>query len=99
MSELHNEDADALFARLEQDYANEHTMDLMKVLYGVEHNCRCGEDIEEGNIEEVPRCYLDMTDQAFRVLKRHRAFLSGIATSPSEDADTLKAMAEEALLG
>jgi hypothetical protein len=97
MSELPSE-ADVLFAQLEQEYANED--DHMYAVYGVKHDCHCGDDIEAGRLEEVPECYLAMVDEAMQVLKDTRLVLAMIADAPEDiPAKQLRLIATTALSG
>ena len=91
-------DADVLFARLEQEYARED--DHLYTIYGVKHDCHCGDDIEEGKVEEVPNCYLEMVDEAMRTLLETRGSLKMIAAAPEDvPASKLRLIAVMALNG
>lgn len=95
------EDAEAIesrMRRLDQDRMNDARREW-KLAYGFDHECSCATDAETGNVAEVPKCYLGACSDAFDELRRVRAFLYCIATAPTKEAATLKALAAEAFHG
>ncbi|HWV44815.1 MAG TPA: hypothetical protein VN039_02130 [Nitrospira sp.] len=95
------EDAEAIenrMRRLDQDRMNDSRREW-KAAYGFDHECSCATDVESGNVREVPVCYLGACSDAFDELRRVRAFLYCIATAPTKEAATLKALAAEAFHG
>lgn len=84
--------------RLDQDRMNDARREW-QLAYGFDHECSCATDTETGNTAEVPKCYLGACSDAFDALRRARAFLYCIATAPTKEAATLKALAAEAFHG
>lgn len=94
-------DADAIenrMRRLDQDRMNDSRREW-RMAYGFDHECSCATDVENGNVQEVPACYLGACSDAFDELRRVRAFLYCIATAPTKEAKTLQALAAEAFHG
>lgn len=92
------EEAESLLRKLDQDRVNDGRRNW-QVAYGFDHECSCATDIEEGNTVTISRCYAGAAAQAFDQLRRVRAFLYAISTSPSNEASILKALAAEAFAG
>lgn len=86
---------EAQLRKLDQDRVND-TRREWQAMYGFDHECSCATDMEEGKTVEVSLCYAEACDNAFTALRKARAFLYAITTSPSENATTLKALAGEA---
>jgi hypothetical protein len=89
------EEVIAKLRKLDQDRVNDQQREWL-TMYGFPHECSCASDVEEGNVQEVPVCYLGAAEQSFDALRRSRAFLYAIGTSPSQEPATLKALALEA---
>lgn len=96
--ELDPEDQESLLRKHVQDDVNDN-LDEWKLVYGFEHECSCAEEAANGEFTEITRCYAGACEQAFQELRRVREFLFAIATSPIQNVDTIKAMAEEAFRG
>lgn len=90
-----DDEAEALLRKLDQDRVNDARREWMQ-MYGFDHECSCATDIEEGKTVEIPLCYAEASSNAFDALRRARAFLYAIATSPTQEAGILKALAAEA---
>jgi hypothetical protein len=71
--------------------------ELWKSMYGFDHDCKCSEDVDSGNLESVPACFLEAVDQAFPALRKMRGYLFTIATAPISDVAALKSLAAAAL--
>lgn len=84
--------------KLDQDRMNDARKEW-QFMYGFDHECSCAADVEEGRTSEVPICYLGAARDAFSNLRRVRGFLYAIATSPTKEAEILKALAAEAFHG
>lgn len=97
-SEFSPEDMDNVerqLRKLDQDRVNDGRKEWREA-YGFDHECSCAVDIETGKTVEIPACYAEACDNAFASLRRARAFLYAIASSPSKEASILKALAAEA---
>ena len=92
------EDVIRQLRKLDQDRVND-TRREWQFAYGFDHECSCATDIEEGKTVEIPLCYGEACSNAFAGLRRARAFLYAIATSPTKEASILKALAAEAFHG
>lgn len=92
------DETDLMFIRMEQERTNENHDEWLRQ-YGFEHNCRCADDVETGNVGEAPECYLKAAHQAFEGLRSARAVLLAIAEADTDDADLLKQLATEAIYG
>lgn len=85
----------AQLRKLDQDRVNDTRKEWLE-MYGFDHECSCAVDAENGKMVEVTECYAEACENAFSGLRRARAFLYAIATSPSLESSTLKALAAEA---
>ena len=92
------EEADKLLRKLDQDRVNDARKEWY-IMYGFDHECSCATDAEEGRTVEISACYAEACDNAFAALRRARGFLYAIATSPTKQAEILKALAAEAFHG
>ena len=98
-AELDGEDeAAAIFRKLDQDRVNDARLEW-QAMYGFDHECSCATDMEEGKTVTISACYAGAANDAFDNLRRVRAFLYAIATSPTKEAGILKALAAEAFHG
>lgn len=93
--DLTPEEAESLVRKATQDDVNDNPAEW-RMLYGFDHECSCAEEASNGEFVEITRCYQGACEQAFDELRRARQFLFAIATSPSQEASTLRALAEEA---
>ena len=93
-----DEEMSARLRKLDQDRVND-TRREWQAMYGFDHECSCGTDTEEGNVVQIPMCYAGAAAEAFDNLRRVRAFVYAIATSPTKEASILKALAAEAFHG
>lgn len=93
--ELDPDEAEQMLRKLDQDRVNDTRLEW-KAMYGFDHECSCAADIEEGNTLTIPACYGGAAAEAFDNLRRVRVFLYAIATSPTNEAGILKALAAEA---
>lgn len=92
------DEAESILRKLDQDRVNDGRR-AWQMAYGFDHECSCATDMEEGNTVVISRCYGGAAVEAFDNLRRVRAFLYAIATSPTEEASILKALAAEAFHG
>lgn len=96
--EVDAEEIERRVIKFDQDRMNDSRREW-HMAYGFDHECSCSTDIESGNVQEVPVCYLGACSDAFDALRRARAFLYCIATAPTKEPSTLKALAAEAFHG
>jgi hypothetical protein len=93
-----DEETVAQLRKLDQDRVNDSQREWL-MMYGFPHECSCAADMENDNTQAVAVCYLGAAEEAFDHLRRTRAFLYAIATSPTKEASILKALAAEAFGG
>ena len=96
--EMDDEEREQFFLKIEQDRTND-SLDEWRAMYGFDHECSCATDIDEGKTVTISECYAGACDNAFDALRKTRAFLYAIATSPTKESSVLKALAAEAFAG